>query len=139
MPCVPTLLNVTDLQREQRANNKTPGMANMIYTNTAGALPPAGVGPSRAALVLAGVLNSGLEHLAQFRALEEWRLWRFKSLLAVSRLSIGNFRRQVRLENDSGSWPDSALGSWTGYCVLNYYRTSKEPRQPVNAADLNQF
>jgi hypothetical protein len=67
----------------------------MIYTNTAGVTSPAGSGfASRAALILAGVLKSGLEHLAQFRALEAWRLWRFKSLLAVSRM-IGNLQQQL--------------------------------------------
>lgn len=114
-------------------------MANMVYTDPAGVPSPVDSGlASRAALCLLGVLKSGLEDLAQFRALEEWRLWRFKSLLAVSRLSIGKPSTTGRRESDSGSWPDSAGGSRTGALVLNYYKRSKGPRQAVSASDLNQ-
>jgi hypothetical protein len=107
-------------------------MANMIYTNIAGVPSPAGSGlASRAASILAGVLKSGFEHLAQFRALEEWRLWRFKSLLAVSRLSIGNLQRQL----GEKTIPEAGLIQlWEVgpvYFVLNHHRISKEPRQAV--------
>jgi hypothetical protein len=71
-------------------------MANIIYASSASVPSPAERGLGfRAALFLTGVLKSGFEHLAQFKALEEWRLWRFKGLLALSRLSIGNLQRHL--------------------------------------------
>lgn len=89
MLCVPTLRKEIDLQCEQRAKNNTPSMANMIYTNCFGLpFPAAERLASRAALIRSGILKSGLELFAQFRAFEAWRLCRFNSLLAVSRLSI---------------------------------------------------